>query len=124
MLSFADLEYMKAVEVEAMGSSGTIYRMSLGTSVLGNQDETWAAIGTASCDIWPMSKSEGETVGDNQIIGEAEYFISFPIGTDVILTDVIDSVITYQVTFVPTATWQTNLRVEAKNVNNQILIKG
>lgn len=125
MITAADLTYMKEVEESVMGSSGTIYRYTLGTSVLGNQSETWAAVGTVNCDIWPINRTDRERLGDGLINSESEYFISFPVGTDITVSDVVDfNSVTYQVTFVPVATWQTNLRTEAKTYNNRTIVKG
>jgi len=125
MITSTDLEYMKEVEESAMGSSGTIYRATFGTSVLGNQSETWSAIGTVICDIWPINRTDRERLSEGLVLSESDYFISFPVGTDITISDIVENEAqTYQMTFVPKVTWQTNLRTEAKNYNNRSIVKG
>lgn len=123
MLSAYDFQFMIATENQAMSSTATIYRPTTSPGALGNTIEQWVNVGTCSCDIWPINKNNPERSSGNQELALGEFFISVPYNTDVQLIDVleIDSK-TYEVTFVPLGqSWLTNLRLEARNYNNQSL---
>lgn len=116
---------MRDTENTAMASTATVYRPSLASTALGNQDETWSLVDTLSCDIWPIARFSREKHGETQEISTGEYYISFPYNADIRITDVVDiDGITYEVTFVPkTMSWLTNLRVEAKSYNLVLKVK-
>jgi len=123
VLSAYDFQFMIATENQAMSSTATIYRPTTSPGALGNTIEQWVNVGTCSCDIWPINKNNPERSSGNQELALGEFFISVPYNTDVQLIDVleIDSK-TYEVTFVPLGqSWLTNLRLEARNYNNQSL---
>lgn len=125
MITSAELEWMRETENSAMGSLGTIHRATFGTSVLGNQQESWSAVGTVVCDVWPVERDVEEVNTDVGDISEGLYYISVPYDTDVTFQDIIDiDNISYQVEFVPkSVTWQTNLRLHARNINQETITK-
>ena len=123
MLSAFDLQFMIATENQAMSSTATIYRPTTSAGALGNTIEQWVNVGTCSCDIWPINKNNRERSSGNQELALGEFFISVPYNTDVQVIDVLEiDNKTYEVTFVPLGqSWLTNLRLEARNYNNQSL---
>lgn len=121
LLTSSDLTYMRSTEETAMASTAVIYSPSYSSGALGNQVESWVATGTVSCDIWPIIRNKEEKSSGNQELSEGLYYVSVPYNTVVNVSDLleIDS-ISYEVTFVPKAmSWLTNLRLEARNYNNQ-----
>jgi hypothetical protein len=125
LITAADLLYMQGVELEAMASTGTIYRLSYSTTPLGNQDEVWVSQGTVPCDVWAIGAGDVEKPSSGEQVAKSEYYISVPVSTNILAADIIDiSSITYQITFVPKSqTWQTNIRLEAVNYNNELRVK-
>lgn len=113
---------MRATELEAMGSTATKYRPSFSQGVLGNTVETYSNVGTCQCDIWPIARNNREKPRDSQEISIGEFYISVPYNQDIQLEDVlVIAGISYQITFIPKLmSWLTNLRLEAKNYNNQL----
>jgi hypothetical protein len=113
---------MRSTENNAMSSVGTIYKPTFGTSVLGQQDETWSNAGTVACDVWPMSRAMEEKNTQTGDISEGDFYISVPYDTDVDYDDIIDiNGITYQLTFVPNdVSWLTNKRLHATNYNSEL----
>lgn len=125
LLTSADISYMRSVEEQAMPSTATIYRLSYTSTPLGDQDEDWASQGTVSCDVWISGSSTGEKNSDSETISMGDYYISVPVGTDIRAEDMLDiDGVTYLITFVPKSqSWQTNIRVEATNLNNELRVK-
>jgi len=124
LLSFADLQYMRSVEVTAMSSEATIYRPTFSSGILGDTVETFSSVGTCFCDVWPISRNTREKSRDSQEISLGEFYISVPFSANVRLEDVlVISGVSYQITFIPKLmSWLTNLRLEAKNYNNELKI--
>lgn len=112
---------MIATENQAMSSTASITRPSYTEGALGNQLETWVAVGTVSCDIWPITRNKEEKSSGNQELAEGLYYISFPFDTDVRVTDKATiSNVSYDIVFVPVSqSWMTNKRCEASNFNNK-----
>lgn len=124
LLSVDDLQYMRSVEITAMSSEATIYRPTFSSGILGNTTESWSSIGTCYCDIWPISRNTRERNRDSQEISLGEFYISVPYNEDITLEDVlVISGVSYQITFIPKLmSWLTNLRLEAKNYNNELKV--
>ncbi len=124
LLTTTDLAYMRATELGAMASTATKYRATFSSGTLGSTSETWSSIGTCQCDIWPISRNTRERNRDSQEISLGEFYISIPYNEDIALEDVlVISGVSYQITFIPKLmSWLTNLRLEAKNYNNELKV--
>lgn len=113
---------MRATELQAMSSTGDVFRAVYTETALGNQSESWSNVGTIECDIWPISRQGNEESSGNQELAEKHYYISVPYDADVQVSDNIriDEIL-YQITFVPKhQSWMTNKRLEARNYNNSM----
>lgn len=119
LLSSTDLSWMRSTEEQAMSSTAIIQAPTYTSGAFGSVIQSYIAVGTVTCDIWPISKNDREKSSGNQEISKGEFYISVPYNTSVTVENrlVIDSK-TYEVTFVPLSqSWLTNLRVEARNYN-------
>lgn len=126
MISAAELSAMRVIENSAMSSTAVIHRNTPTADGMGGYSEAWAAVGTVSCDLWPINQRgdrEGVTVGA-QPISKANWFITVPFDTTITAKDrvVIDSR-TFEVTFVPNSeSWMSAKRVEAISYNEELRI--
>mgnify|MGYP003426296272 FL=1 len=117
MITSSELAWMRATENQAMASTAIIQAPNYTSGALGSVLQSYVAVGTVSCDIWPIKASEKSS--SNQEISQGDFYISVPYNTSVTVENrlVIDSK-TYEVTFVPLSqSWLTNLRLEARNYN-------
>lgn len=121
MLTAAELAVMRTVEQSAMSSTAVIKRVTNTPDGTGSFTESFAAVGTVVCDVWPASLSVGERVSGGQIVSRGEWYITIPYGTDVKAFDIIDvGSKSFEVTFVPNgSSWQTAMRVEANSYNEE-----
>lgn len=121
-LSAAELTAMRAVEDETMSSTCVIERATYAADGMGGRTETWAAVGTVVCDLYPInSRADRERYTGGQIQSIGGWFVTVPTSTDVLARDrlLIDSR-TFEVTFVPNdADHLTALQVEAKTYNEE-----
>lgn len=121
-LTAAELSAMRTVEEEIMSSTCIIERATYAADGMGGQRETWAAVGTVACDLYPInSRADREHYGGGQTLSESGWFVTVPTTTDVFARDrlLIDSR-TFEVTFVPNdADHLTALQVEAQAFNEE-----
>lgn len=123
MLSAAELSAMREIEELVMPSTGVIERYALTPDGMGGYAETWSAVGTVSCDLWPVNQREERerTRAGAQVISKADWFITVPFDTDITAEDrmVIDSR-SFEIVFVPNdRSWSTALRCEAIAYNEE-----
>lgn len=121
-LTAAELAAMRSVEAEVMSSTCVVQRYTTTGDDMGGYRETWAAVGTVSCDAYPQNQ---RGVGEN-LIGEQEtslrrWFVTVPTTATVTMKDrlLIDGR-TFEVVFVPnTADHLTALQIEAVAYNEE-----
>lgn len=122
ILSAAELTAMRAVEDETMSSICIIERATYSADGMGGQRETWAAVGTVVCDLYPInSRADWERYTGGQVQSTGGWFVTVPTSTDILARDrlLIDSR-TFEVTFVPNdADHLTALQVETKAFNEE-----
>lgn len=116
MLTAAELSAMRDVEESVLSSTAVIERF---TTSGWPPSETWAAVGTIACDLWPISRSNREMVTGGQPIQRGDWYITIPYDTDITAKDRITIAgKTFEVVFVPNdRSWDTALRVEAISYN-------
>lgn len=124
MLSAAELSAMRDIEEQVMPSTGVIERYGLTSDGMGGFTEAWTAVGTVSCDLWPVnSRGERERVtAGAQPISRADWYITVPFDTDITAKDrmVIESR-SFEIVFVPNdRSWSTALRCEAIAHNEEL----
>jgi len=122
LLPAADLSWMRTEQERAQNGTAVISRATLAADNYGGQTETWAAIGTVTARLDPMAqRSDREMVSGGQIISKSRWFVTVPIGTDVLATDrVAMGGRTLEVTFVNNdQTYDTALRIECVAHNEE-----
>ena len=120
-LTAAELVAMRSVEEEIMSSTCVIERATYAADGMGGRTETWAAIGTVACDLYPQRRIEREKAMGGQIASASLWFVTVPTTTSVLARDrlLIDSR-TFEVTFVPNnADHLTALQIEAQAYNEE-----
>lgn len=121
-LTAAELSAMRSVEEEIMSSTCVVERATYAADGMGGQRETWAAVGTVACDLYPInSRADRERYGGGQMLSTGGWFVTMPTTANVLARDrlLIDSR-TFEVTFVPNnADHLTALQVEAKAFNEE-----
>lgn len=125
MLTATELADMQTVEESVMSSSAVIVRFGTASDGMGGFTETWAAVGTVDCDLWPINRNVREQPTDGgQIISRADWYITMPFDADVTAKDrvTIDSR-TFEILFVPNdESWATAKRVEAISYNEELRV--
>lgn len=115
MLSPADLASMRATAEQALPGTAVIHSGTLTSDGGGGYSESFAAAGTVSCRVAPISGAEREEGG--RISADSEYVITLPAETAVETDDQIQVAgITYNVTAVRDRSWEVTRRVEARKV--------
>jgi len=120
-LTAAELAAMRTGENEILSSTCVIERATYSADGMGGQVETWAAIGTASCDLYPQSLDEREAATGGQVISRSRWFVTLPTTASVLARDrlLIDAR-TFEVIFVPNnADHLTALQVEVEAHNEE-----
>lgn len=122
MLTAAELTAMQVVEESVQSSTAVIERYSLTADGMGGYSEAWSAVGTVTCDLWQVTRTDREKAGNGaQPIARGDWYITIPYDADVQAQDriTVDSR-TFEVTFVPNSnSWLTALRCEAKSYNEE-----
>lgn len=93
-VSARDLARMRDIQADYMPQTGVIQRSSLVRDAMGGYSETWAAVGTVACRVYPRERETREmTSGGAQIISPTRWDVTAPYGTDVTAGDrwLIDS---------------------------------
>lgn len=123
MLTASELSTMRTIEESVMTSTAIIRRNTPLRDVMGGFTDSWSAIGTVNCDLWPVGNrgDRENTTSGGQLISHADWFITVPYNTDVIAQDRIDiDGKTFEIVFVPNnISWNTALRIEAKTFNEE-----
>lgn len=123
MLSAAELAAMRDIEELVMPSTGVIERYGLTSDGIGGFTEAWAAVGTVSCDLWPVNQREERERfrSGGQIISKSDWFVTVPFDTNITAADriVVDGR-SFEIVFVPSdRSWSTALRCEAVAHNEE-----
>ena len=109
---------MRAIAEEALPGTAVIQSGTLASDGGGGYTETFAAAGTVSCRVAPVTSrggAEGEVGG--RIEQDAEYIITLPAATSVETDDrIVVGAITYNVVAVRDRSWEVTRRVEAKKI--------
>lgn len=122
MITAAELAAMTAIEESVLATTGYILTYGTASDGMGGFTETWGTAGTVLCDLWPINRrGNRENVAGGQITSQGDWFITFPTGTTITAKDRVHiNNKTYEVTFVPAdSQWQTALRVEARQFNQE-----
>lgn len=123
MLTAAELLAMQDVEESVMSSTAVIERYTLTPDGMGGRTEAWAAVGTVSCDLWPVNqRGDRESVRNAaQPMSKADWYITVPFNTTITAKDrIVISGRSFEVTFVPNKqSWSTALRCEAVAHNEE-----
>lgn len=122
MLSQAELDSMQAIEESVQTTTGIIYRYGTAADGMGGFTESWGAVGTILCDVWPVNqRGDREKVIGGQITSRGDWFITCPFDTSVTAKDRVQvGTKTYEITFVPSGSqWLTALRLEAILYNEE-----
>lgn len=120
-LTAAELTAMRATEEEVMSSTCVIERATYAADGMGGRAETWAAVGTVACDLYPQDRIERENAMGGQVISPSLWFVTVPTTASIIARDrlLIESR-TFEVTFVPNnADHLSALQVEAQAYNEE-----
>jgi len=120
-LTAAELSAMRDIEIEVMSSTCVIERSTYAADGMGGRTETWAAVGTVVCDLYPQSRLEREQAMGGQVTSASSWFVAMPTTASVIARDrlVIDSR-SFEVTFVPNnADHLTALQIEVQAYNEE-----
>lgn len=106
-----------------MSSTAVIERYTLTPDGMGSRTEAWAAVGTVSCDLWPVNqRGDRESVRNAaQTMSKADWYITVPFDTTITAKDrIVISGRSFEVTFVPNKqSWSTALRCEARTHNEE-----
>lgn len=121
LISTADIAWMRGVQLQAQPGTAVIQRRSDTSDGMGGYTESWAAIGTVTARIMPVSPTQREFVTGSQITSVAKWYITVP-GTATVRADdriVIGSRV-YEVTFVPNdQDYRTALHIECVSLNEE-----
>lgn len=120
-LTAAELTAMRTTEEEVMSSTCVVERATYAADGMGGRTETWAAVGTVTCDLYPQGRLEREAAMGGQVISPSLWFVTVPTTASIIARDrlLIDSR-TFEVTFVPNnADHLSALQVEAQAYNEE-----
>lgn len=64
MLTAAELTAMQVVEESVQSSTAVIERYSLTADGMGGYSEAWSAVGTVTCDLWQVTRTDREKAGN------------------------------------------------------------
>lgn len=85
-----------AADINAIAhpSSAQIQRATTASDGLGGRSRTFATVATVACRITPDRKGAAEAMTGERMMDKEPYRVSFPLGTDVRITDrvVVDGV--------------------------------
>lgn len=90
-LSAAELNSIISVENDWLTGTAIIYRKGTATpDGIGGYSDSYAAVGTVSCDLWENSGRDYENaVSANQDLSLKEWFITVPYNTDILESDIV-----------------------------------
>ena len=82
-VSANDLIRMREMQEQFLPQTGVIQRATLAPDGYGGYTETWAAVGTVSCRVYPRERETRERVTGGQVVSPTRWDVTAPYGTDV-----------------------------------------
>ena len=122
MITAAELTAMQATQNLVMPGTAIINRATLSNDGMGGQTETWAAVGTVTARLYPIPSQQREYATGGQPSSVSDWFVTVPVGTDVIARDrIIVSSRTFEVQYVNNdEMYQTAVRCEVAAFNEEL----
>jgi hypothetical protein len=120
--SAADLVELRAVALSAMAGTLVIKRPTRSADGMGGFSESYVAMGTVACHIWPARYSN-EQVAGAQVQSIANWRVAVPVGTDIREIDYgqYNGTATYQIIAVPKdVTWAAHIECDAVTYNREL----
>lgn len=112
---------MKTVQEQALPDTIVIERVTLTADGAGGNTESWAAIGTVTGRLMPITRTAGEPVTGGQPASISHWWATLPVGTDVTESDrLVTGDRSFEVVRVNlTQSWQTAVRCECVALNRE-----
>lgn len=121
LITNTEIAWMRGVQVQAQPGTAVIQRATLASDGMGGQTETWAAIGTVTARLMPVSPTQREFVTGSQITTVAKWYVTVPGTATVLASDrIVIGTRLFEVTFVPNnQDYRTALHVECVSLNEE-----